>query len=652
MSLTVSLTDYKIKEEDFASKDIASLSDRPSADGLGANALKERFDAGAKLVVAPKINALIDELASRGGIIGVDDNGSPVALQALLNELVHFATSDAKYIRINNDNQLETSADGVTWEATGSSGHVIIDANGTELPQRSRLKFVNSTAQDVDGVTVVNGIKGDTGEQGPQGLQGPQGEQGVKGDTGSVLVPSISDDGVISWVLRTDGAVPAARSVRGPQGIQGVQGPRGNQGAQGIQGPKGDTGLQGAQGIQGPKGDTGLTGPQGEKGDTGEQGPVGPQGEQGIQGPQGIQGEAGPQGPAGPQGVAGANGKDGTSLHVEDTYPTLAALKNAIPSGNSNMYMVMDNSECYIWSEIEKDWVSVGPLRGPEGPQGPAGEQGPVGPMGLQGEQGVQGPQGIQGEKGDKGDKGEKGDKGDKGPEGPQGPQGIQGIQGEAGATGPVGPQGEQGIQGPQGEQGIQGPEGARGPKGDPAVVNNKMPDADGVITLTASDVGALPLDGSVPMSGNLIIGSGIVTTRAIQYNGATYLRNRNGDGTYGDISFSSTIPPAYSVTDTNSPYRGSWKLFSEHNKPTGAYTGNGSATRRTISTGGIGFTIHVNGNGYSSIVTPNGCFWFASNGTSYGVSSKITYNQGVLTIAGADAQFNASNVTYYYQVL
>lgn len=67
----MALTDYKIKDEDFSAKDIASLSDRPSADGMGANALKERFDAGAKKVIAPKINALIEELASTLGATGI-----------------------------------------------------------------------------------------------------------------------------------------------------------------------------------------------------------------------------------------------------------------------------------------------------------------------------------------------------------------------------------------------------------------------------------------------------------------------------------------------------------------------------------------------------------------------------------------------------
>jgi hypothetical protein len=67
----MALTDHKVKEADFTAKDIESLSDRPSADGMSAQALKERFDMGAKKVVTPKINALIDELVSELGASGI-----------------------------------------------------------------------------------------------------------------------------------------------------------------------------------------------------------------------------------------------------------------------------------------------------------------------------------------------------------------------------------------------------------------------------------------------------------------------------------------------------------------------------------------------------------------------------------------------------
>lgn len=67
----MALSDHKIKEVDFSAKDVVSLSDRPNADGMSANALKERFDAGAKKVLMPKVNELIDELMGQNGASGI-----------------------------------------------------------------------------------------------------------------------------------------------------------------------------------------------------------------------------------------------------------------------------------------------------------------------------------------------------------------------------------------------------------------------------------------------------------------------------------------------------------------------------------------------------------------------------------------------------
>lgn len=133
------------------------------------------------------------------------------------------------------------------------------------------------------------------------------------------------------------------------------------------------------------------------------------------------------------------------------------------------------------------------------GPVGPTGDQGPLGPVGPEG---VQGPQGLPG------------------PAGPMGTGFI--LRGsvptfttlpanyttadtnaavvtsdtghiwvwdgdswvDAGTTGPPGPTGSQGLVGPP------------GPPGTPTVVNNKTGSA---ITLTASDVGAIPVGATLP---------------------------------------------------------------------------------------------------------------------------------------------------------
>lgn len=65
------IDDYKVKSEDFNNKDIMGLPDRPSEAGFSAEQLKARFDAGAKQVVAPNLNALIDALLSTEGAANI-----------------------------------------------------------------------------------------------------------------------------------------------------------------------------------------------------------------------------------------------------------------------------------------------------------------------------------------------------------------------------------------------------------------------------------------------------------------------------------------------------------------------------------------------------------------------------------------------------
>lgn len=364
---------------------IAALDDEPNdVGGMTSAELKNKFDEGGKALQTYMNETLLPTLEN----LGVE-----TAVLLPQNE------AGFKYIRLNEDKVLEVSTDGKTWQATGSSGHLIIGPDGQTLPQRSRMQFTNGTVTDQNGVTVVTGVKGDKGEKGDKGDTGETGATGAQGPVGPAIVPSVDIDGVMSFSLQNVTSPPQSVNVRGPQGPQGVQG---EQGAQGARGPQG---IQGVAGAQGPKGD---------------------QGAQGIQGPAGPQGPAGAQGPTGAQGPAGAPGKDGTSLYIEDIYPTLAALRNAIPAGNDKMYMVEADRECYIWSEIENDWASVGKLQGPEGPQGPEGKQG------------VQGP------------------KGDTGAQGPQGEQGIQGVQGAQGAIGPEGPQGPAGVKGSDGKSAYQ----------------------------------------------------------------------------------------------------------------------------------------------------------------------------------------------------
>ena len=418
------LSDFKITDADITSKGVQASPDQLSGTAEDNKKVFDRLTSGP---VRDGHNKLIDALVALG-----------------VEQLIQYGSEDIKYIRLNTDEHIEVSSDGVTWTEVASSGHLIYDAAGRQMPQRSRLKFGGASVVTDDGTyTIVSGVKGDKGETGAKGDKGDKGDTGDQGPRGAAWYPTVDGLGNLTFVLSETATPPPAYNIRGPQGPQGVQGLQGAAGATGPQGIQGPRGLQGAKGEKGATGATGATGPAGPAGAQGAQGIQGPQGETG---PKGATGATGPAGPTGPQGQKGDPGEDGKSFTIKDIYPTLAALKQAFPTGNEYAYQVTgEDDEIFIWSALNGDWTSVGKLQGPQGPQGPAGATGPQGPKGDAGPQGPQGEQGVQGEKGEQGATGATGPTGPTGPEGPEGPQGPQGE---------TGPQGEQGIQGPQGEAG------------------------------------------------------------------------------------------------------------------------------------------------------------------------------------------------------
>lgn len=418
------LSDFKITDADITSKGVQASPDQLSGTAEDNKKVFDRLTSGP---VRDGHNKLIDALVALG-----------------VEQLIQYGSENIKYIRLNADEHIEVSSDGATWTEVASSGHLIYDAAGQQMPQRSRLKFGGASVVTDDGTyTIVSGVKGDKGDTGAKGDKGEKGDTGDKGPQGAAWYPAVDGLGNLTFVLSETATPPPAYNIRGPQGPQGVQGLQGAAGATGPQGIQGPRGLQGAKGEKGATGATGATGPAGPAGAQGAQGIQGPQGETG---PQGATGATGPAGPTGPQGQKGDPGEDGKSFTVQDIYPTLAALKQAFPTGNEYAYQVTaEDDEIFIWSELATDWVSLGKLQGPQGPQGPTGATGAQGPKGDAGPQGPQGVQGIQGEKGEQGATGATGPTGPTGPEGPEGPQGPQGE---------TGPQGEQGIQGPQGEAG------------------------------------------------------------------------------------------------------------------------------------------------------------------------------------------------------
>lgn len=110
----------------------------------------------------------------------------------------------------------------------------------------------------------------------PKSLSGNVGAKtiniGGKGDDGATFVPSVSDDGVISWTNDKDLPNPEPVNIKGAKGDKGDKGDRGERGLQGIQGLKGEKGDKGDKGDPGENGKNGKDGTNGANGKDGADG--------------------------------------------------------------------------------------------------------------------------------------------------------------------------------------------------------------------------------------------------------------------------------------------------------------------------------------------------------------------------------------------
>ena len=196
-------------------------------------------------------------------------------------------------------------------------------------------------------------VYGDTIETGSDSLIGTPGIDGV------TFIPSVSQEGIISWT--NDGGLvnPAPINIKGEPGANGIDGSKGE---------KGDVGPQGPQGIPGQ---------QGPKGEPGEQGAMGPQG------PVGPQGEQGPKGEKGDQGIQGIQGEPGAD------YVLTEADKKEIAGMVEVSGEVGNLSNYYTKSEVDDKIEQIELTPGPQGEKGDTGAQGPKGDKGEKGEDGL-----------------------------------------------------------------------------------------------------------------------------------------------------------------------------------------------------------------------------------------------------------------------
>lgn len=209
----------------------------------------------------------------------------------------------------------------------------------------------------------------------PQGNQAlswffvPGSDTGGEGNDGVIFIPSVSEDGIISWTNNGGLNNPTEVNIKGPQGETGAKGDTGAQGPQGevgahfipsvdnegnlswtnnggldnpstvnIKGPQGNPGQDGTNGTDGENGAT-FTPSVNSNGDlswTNDKGLSNPA-TVNIRGPQGAQGNPGP---------AGQNGADATVNGVNTL--TIEATGGLTGTQSGNTYSISGENLPYL----------------------------------------------------------------------------------------------------------------------------------------------------------------------------------------------------------------------------------------------------------------------------------------------------------------
>ena len=110
-------------------------------------------------------------------------------------------------------------------------------------------------------------------------------------------------------------------------------------------------------------------------------------------------------------------------------------------------------------------------------------------------------------------------------------------------------------------------------------------------------------------------------------------------------------IANALRLVDSFNGNVSAYPVLHSGNKPSGSYTGNGSAAMRMIETGGIGSVIAIFSGYGVAFATGGVCHLIRNDGNVDGLAGVSFYN-GVLSLAVTDPALNISGVEYNYQVL
>lgn len=124
----MSLNDFKIKQSDITTKGVTAAPDVLSGT---AEENKRIFDRLIREAVMLYYNSLIDELQAQG-----------------VEQILRRGDDSVLYLRVDDEDRLEASVDGVSYKTVGSDGHLIYDKDNVQLAKRNKMRFMNSEIVD------------------------------------------------------------------------------------------------------------------------------------------------------------------------------------------------------------------------------------------------------------------------------------------------------------------------------------------------------------------------------------------------------------------------------------------------------------------------------------------------------------------------
>jgi len=159
-----------------------------------------------------------------------------------------------------------------------------------------------------------------------------------------------------------------------------------------------------------------------------------------------------------------------------------------------------------------------------------------------------------------------------------------------------------------------------------------------------------LPLVNSATMEVKTAQAATLTLNNTNPTHGVNYVQYKSTVGDMGYLGFSAINNPAFMSTGGVVS-----DLLHTGNKPTGTYTGNGSATARTVKVGGVGNCIMVRrvSSEDFAIVTESGYIGRKGGVVVTGSDAYWTRDGGGnLYMATTSELFNASGGSYYYELL